>query len=251
MRGLTDDISYLARHIAKEVGTIVGRPPAVTQKPRACAVGLSVAPASGAQRDGRRASWGAVGSFVTLAWEAALKAIDASPELVNQAVPPYGTPLYVTVGHLALKFDGSTINDTREHDLMRVVRALYARGARFSPEERRDLRRPWLLTLALHEGPITTADENPLVWRILTRTRNGATLFSLRDEEGPLLNKRTALHGTPLYAALLQVAPDLYPTLIRAGARLSASEESNPAVAAAFARACAQGPELRCLLQKE
>jgi len=104
--------------------------------------------------------------------------------------------------------------------------------------------------MAMHDGPINTASENPLVWRILTRRRDGVTLFRLRKDEMPLLNQNTELHGTPLYTALLQDAPDLFPELINAGARLSAEEERDPAAQAALARVFEHDLELRTKYEK-
>lgn len=73
---------------------------------------------------------------------------------------------------------------------MNVVRFLVARGAHFGPGETADLRNRWLLRRAMYDGPITTESENPLVWRILTRTRDGVTLFSMQPGEMPLLRTR-------------------------------------------------------------
>jgi hypothetical protein len=42
------------------------------------------------------------------------------------------------------------------------------------------------------------------------------------------------LHGTPLYAALLDNAADACSVIIKAGGRLSADEERDPAEAAAL-----------------
>lgn len=178
--------------------------------------------------------------------EPALAALEENPTLVNVAVPPYGTPLYVTVSSLSFRHDGTPQgNPGMQLDLVRLVRALHARGARLAPEEQLDLRRTWLLRLALHDGPITTAEENPLVWRLVTRRRDGVTLFELEEGEVPLLNRATRLHGTPLYAALLQEGFDAYPVLVNAGARLSDRETSDPAAAAALVRLFERFPELR------
>jgi hypothetical protein len=181
----------------------------------------------------------------------ALRAIESSPAMINIAVAPYGTPLKVALNNLSIQFDGSAItNPAHQEDLFRVVRALVAAGAQLAADEKDDLRLSWRLKRALHEGPIDTADENRLVWRILTRKRDGVTLFSLQRDEMPLLNKSTSLHGTPLYAALLQDGPDATEELIKAGARLSPDEERDPAAAAALSRTFERSPELRRVYQK-
>jgi hypothetical protein len=178
--------------------------------------------------------------------EQAIRAIEENPAQVNIPVPPQGTPLKVAVENLMFNFDGSPIGDgRRQEDLMRVVRALVAHGAYFGQDERNDLKRAWLLRRALHEGPITTASENPLVWRILTRKRDGTTLFKLRKDEIPLLDTSTQLHGTPLYAALLQDGPDAYRELIEAGARLSPEEQRDTAAAGSLARVFEHDEDLR------
>lgn len=178
--------------------------------------------------------------------ERALRAIEAHPSLVNVGVAPYGSPLKVAVEDLSMGLDGvPTAYIPRQMELMKVVRALVAHGAHFAPGETSNLRDQWLLRRALYDGPFTTASENPLVWRILTRKRDGVTPFSLHPEEKPLLNKSTLLHGTPLYAALLQDAPDAITEVIKAGGRLSAEEERDPAAAAALEPVLARDLDLR------
>ena len=179
--------------------------------------------------------------------ELALRAIDAHPSMVNVAVPPYGSPLKVAVENLSMNLDG-TANSylPRQQELMDVVRALVAHGAHFAPDETTNLRLQWLLHLATtYDRPINTANENPLVWRILTRRRDGVTLFTVHQDELPLLNRPTALHGTPLYAALLQDAPDAYTAIIKAGGRLSSDEERDPAAAAALEKVLARDFDLK------
>jgi hypothetical protein len=60
-----------------------------------------------------------------------------------------------------------------------------------------------------------------------------------------LINRPTRLHGTPLYAALLTNGFYILPELVKAGARLSAEEERDPAAAKALAQMFEQRPELR------
>jgi hypothetical protein len=79
----------------------------------------------------------------------------------------------------------------------------------------------------------------------VTRKLDGTTLFSLRQEEFALLNKSTTLHGTPLYAALVQDAPDACLELVRARAHLSPEEQSDPAVKAALMRISERDLEFR------
>jgi hypothetical protein len=182
--------------------------------------------------------------------EQVLQAVAENPGLVNTPVAPYGTPLKVAVTGLSINSSGTPNGDIRrQEDMMRVVRALVAQGARFGPDEGRDLRHQWLLKRALHEGPVTTATENPLVWRILTRQR-GRELFTIRTEEIPFLNQGTQLHGTPLYAALLADAPDVFRELINAGARLSEDEEREPAAAASLEKMFERAPELRIVYRR-
>jgi hypothetical protein len=89
------------------------------------------------------------------------------------------------------------------------------------------------------------------VWRIVTHDRgnskpfnpftdpiperhDGPVPFVLKEDEVPLLNAGTRLHGTPLYAALLDDARDVCGVIINAGGRLSSEEEHDPAAAAAL-----------------
>lgn len=176
----------------------------------------------------------------------AIKAIEANTKFVNVAVPPYGTPLKLAVENLSMKTDGSFIGDgQRQRDLLRVVKALVAHGARYSEAESKDLKQQWRLRRALYAGPVNTESENPLVWRLLTRKRDGVTLFSLHQDEIPMLNQSTTLHGTPLYAALLGDEPDAYPDLIKAGAHLSVDEGRDPAARAALNHVLEHDSELR------
>jgi hypothetical protein len=176
----------------------------------------------------------------------ALHEINAGPGRVNVAAPPYGTPLNVAVSELAFAFaDSPLANTPYQHDVTRLVRALVTHGAHLSDAEKTDLPTQWKLKRALYDGPITTATENPLVWRILTRQRDGMTLFTLHPDEIPLLNQPTKLHGTPLYAALLEDGPDAWTALIKAGAHLSPEEESDPAASASLQHILSNDLELQ------
>lgn len=172
--------------------------------------------------------------------EEALKAIDAQPAMVNVEVAPYGTPLQTAVLNMAANLDGTMGNDTREkpehqQNMIRIVRSLVSHGARLNAAERSDLGRSWQLRRAMFDGPITTANENPLVWKILKRDRQNESLFKVTADELPWINKPTRLHGTPMYATLLSGGFYIYPELIKAGARLSPEEERDPAAAKALA----------------
>ncbi len=164
----------------------------------------------------------------------ALKAIAEKPAQVNIPVPPYGTPLKVALENLTLRYDGS-LGDHQE--LIAIVRALIAQGAKLAENERVDLRLQWFLRRLSQQGPVTTESENPLVWTIVTREPDGLSLFKLKKVEIPLLNTPTVLHGTPLYAALLIQGPDVIRELIETGAKLSSTEENDPAAIAALAQA--------------
>src|SRR5262249_21677502 len=130
----------------------------------------------------------------------ALSAIEkADAKQLSDPAPVYGTPLNTALWNMRYGFDG-TPRDGMQQNQIRIVRALTARGAQLSDDER-DLKFAWLLKFALHEGPITTSRENPLVWRIVKRELSRDSL-ELRPEEISLLNVPTSLHGTPLYAAL-------------------------------------------------
>ena len=170
--------------------------------------------------------------------------IDAHPELVNVSDPVYRSRLNVAVGDLSIKVDGTISGDVqRQSDQLRLVRALAARGGHFNSEEAADLHKTWKLRRALWDGPVTTAVENPLVWRIVTHggdprpfraltdkwppVGNGSLPFDLKEEDLALLNRPTRLHGTPLYASLLDNAFDVSVVLIKAGGRLSAGEEQD------------------------
>jgi hypothetical protein len=176
----------------------------------------------------------------------AIREIDANPERVNIAAPPYGTPLNVAVFELAFAYTDSPVAHTPyQQDATRLVRALVAHGAHFNEAEKIDLRAQWKLKRALYDGPINTATENPLVWRILTRKRDGMTLFKLQPDELPLLNQPTKLHGTPLYAAMLEDGPDAITELIKAGGHLSPEEEHDPAASATLQRILSNDSELQ------
>jgi hypothetical protein len=184
--------------------------------------------------------------------EKALRAIDVNPDLVNASIPGRGSPLNVALMSLVIGVDGTIHGDSqRQQDRIRLVRALVAHGAHLSADEAQDLYKTWVLRRALLDGPITTRSENPLVWRIVTHERadskpfnaltdplpprrDGPAAFRLKTDEMPLVNRGTRLHGTPLYAALLDNAADVCSVIIRAGGSLSAEEERDPAAAAAL-----------------
>jgi hypothetical protein len=195
--------------------------------------------------------------------EKALHEIDANPTLVNRSVPGHGTPLNVALGNLSISLDGTINGDRqRQHDRIRLVRALVAHGGHLNSNEATDLRKTWALRRALYDGPVTTRSENPLVWRIVTHDRgdskpfnpltdklpprrDGPAAFSLKVDEMPLLNRSTRLHGTPLYAALLEDARDACSVIIKAGGRLSADEERDPAASAALQSVFERDRDLR------
>ncbi len=159
----------------------------------------------------------------------------ASATKLNDAAPPYGTPMRAAVSQLQYRFDGSA-EDSRQHDLERIVRALAAGGAHLNDVESKDLDLAWRQRRALFDGPITTRTENPLVWRLLeiadpqgAYVRDGKQ-FELHPDDRPLLNLSTRLHGTPLYTAVRFRDARLAQDLVRAGAGLSAEEASQPGV---------------------
>jgi hypothetical protein len=135
--------------------------------------------------------------------------VEAAPKTVqgvNVSVPGLGTPLKVALRNLKYNFDG-TPYDGKQEGLRRIVVALLSRGAALTPEETEDWDNVWLLRRATFEGPITTRQENPLVWRLLEMAdprgryiRDGKE-FDLTPADFPLLNIPTRLHGTPLYLA--------------------------------------------------
>jgi len=200
--------------------------------------------------------------------EKALHDIDANPMLVNVSDPGHGSPLNVAVGNLTVSLDGTITGDLhRQQDRIRLVRALVARGGHLNVNEATDLRKTWVLRRALYDGPVTTASENPLVWRIVTHDRgdskpfnpltdklpprrDGPAPFALKEDEIPLLNRPTRLHGTPLYAALLDNARDACSVIIQAGGRLSAEEVRDAAAAAALQGVFERDPDLRVAYAK-
>jgi hypothetical protein len=162
---------------------------------------------------------------------------------------------------------GSLLNAALDDGDVRQVRALVARSEHLNADESTDLRTTWKLRRALYDGPVNTAAENPLVWRIvshdrgnskpfnpltdkLPERRDGPAPFLLKDDEIPLLNRPTKVHGTPLYAALVDRAPDVCTVIIKAGGRLSAEEERDPAAAAALQSLFEREPELRVAYSK-
>ena len=195
--------------------------------------------------------------------EKALHDIDANPTLVNLSIYPRGSPLNVALGGLSVSLDGTINGDRhRQQDRIRLVRALVAHGAHLSAEEATDLRKTWKLRRVTNDGPVTTATENPLVWRIVTHNRGESKPFDplkdpipsrsdvpepfvLKESEIALLNRTTRFHGTPLYAALLDDATGTCIVLIKAGARLSAEEERDAEASAALHRVLQGDPALR------
>jgi hypothetical protein len=174
----------------------------------------------------------------------ALKTIAESPD-VNTAAPEYGTPLVTALRNLCYSFDGTPC-DAHQKELAKPVRALLERGAQLSPSEQADQMNAWLLKLALFDGPVTTREDNPLLWRILKRTDSSEPL-GLRDEERQYLNQATRLHGTPLWMAMLQSGNAFAAQLVEAGARLSQEEEREPAGRAALGRLFRDSPGLRAV----
>jgi hypothetical protein len=199
--------------------------------------------------------------------EEALHDIDANPTLVNVSTPVDGSPLNVALGKLSISLDGTINGDIqRQRDRIRLVRALVAHGGHLTADEATDLRKTWALRRALYDGPVRTATESPLVWRIVTHDRGDSIPFNpftdklpprrdgparfllsflLKEDEVPILNRATRLHGTPLYAALLDNAIDTCSVTINAGGRLSAEEEHDPAATAALQDVFEREPDLR------
>jgi hypothetical protein len=194
-----------------------------------------------------------------------LRQVDSNRNLINVSVTSYGTPLALALRDLPIKLDGAI---TGRQDGITLVRGLVARGAHLSPEEAQDLHKSWLLRRALHDGPVRTAEENPLVWRIVTHDRGSEPKpfnpltdqlpprsdtpppFILRSSDHALLNRATDLHGTPLYAALLDNAPDVCAVIVTAGGRLSATEERDPGAAAALRNLLDRDPDLKSAYDK-
>ncbi|HUA57479.1 MAG TPA: hypothetical protein VML19_01920 [Verrucomicrobiae bacterium] len=209
-----------------------------------------------------------LGTTPAVAVEKALREIDANPELLNQSIPVRGTPLNVALANLDISLTGNINGDAeRQGDLMRLVREHVGRGAHLDHEESTDIRKTWLLRRAFYDGPVTTSSENPLVWRIVTHDRSPSrpwnplteplpprqetpSQFMVRDFEIPLLNRPTRLHGTPLYAALLDHAPDVCGVLIRDGGHLSAEEHRDGAATAALQALFERDPALRAAYTK-
>jgi hypothetical protein len=195
--------------------------------------------------------------------ERTLHDIDANPARVNVSIYPRGSPLNVAVGCLSISLDGTIGGDrARQQERIRIIRALVSHGAHLTSEEATDLVRSWNLRRALYEGPVTTASENPLVWRIVTYNRgdsrpfdpfrdpipsrqDGRQPFALRSGEVALLNRTTRVHGTPLYAALLANTRDACGVIIKAGGRLSTEEERIPAASAALQIVLQSSADLR------
>jgi hypothetical protein len=187
---------------------------------------------------------------------------------VNVSVPVRGSPLNVAIGSLSISLDGTINGDSRrQQDRIRLVRALVAHGGHLNAVEATDLRKTFALRRAMYDGPVTTRSENPLVWRIVTHDRgdskpfnpltdklpprrDGSAPFNLKEDEMPLLNRSTRLHGTPLYAALLDNARDACNAIIKAGGRLSADEQRDPAASAALQGVFERDPDLRAFYSK-
>lgn len=193
-----------------------------------------------------------------------LREIDRHANLINATVPTYGSPLEVALRNFSVSLDGTVVG---QQDRIMLIRGLIARGARLSDEEAADLHASWLVRRAVFDGPVETAEENPLVWRIVTHKRGrskpfnpltdtlprdagGRPPFSLARDEMPLLNRPTRLHGTPLYAALLDHADEVCAVIVNSGGRLSQIEERDAAAAFALQRLFERVPGLRAAYTK-
>jgi hypothetical protein len=197
------------------------------------------------------------------ALQKALQNIEANPTLVNVRVPGHGTPLNAALNSFIVTIEGTITGDPqRRQDRIQLIRALVEHGAQLSKEESTDLHKTWLLRRALLDRPVTTATENPLVWRIVRHDRGDSkpwnplteplpprndtpVPFIIRTSETELVNRTTRLHGTPLYAALLDNAPDVCAVLIKAGGRLSPEEEHDPGAASALRALFEHTPDLQ------
>jgi hypothetical protein len=192
----------------------------------------------------------------------AIHEIESNPKLMNVSVAQYGSPVNVALRDLAISIDGKISGDNANHDRARILRALIAHGAHLGAAEAADLHKSFALRRALLEGPVTTESENPLVWRIVTHERadnkpfdpltghlpsrdGGPAPFELKAGEIALVNRSTRLHGTPLYAALLDGNPNSCRAVIAAGGRLSANEAHDPAASAALQTLFDRDPDSR------
>lgn len=200
--------------------------------------------------------------------ERALREIDGNPALINVRVPVHGSPLNVVLSSLSIGVDGSIHGDLqRQQERIRLVRVLVEHGAHLAAGEATDLRKSWLLRRALYDGPVTTASENSLVWRIVTHRQtepkpfnpltdklppriDSPARFQLKEDERRVLNTVTQLHGTPLYAALLDNAKETCRVIIEEGGRLSPEEEHDTAAAAALQTIFDSDPDLRAAYNK-
>ncbi len=195
-----------------------------------------------------------------------LQEIEKNPKLMNVSVAPYGSPVNVALRDLSIRIDGKITGDNAGQDRVRIVRVLVAHGAHLDSAEAADLHKSWALRRALLEGPVTTASENPLVWSIVTHERadakpfdpltghlpshdGGPAPFELKPSDIALVNRATRLHGTPLYAALLDNNPNACRAIIVAGGRLSADEQRDPAAAAALQGLFDRDPDSRAAYQ--
>lgn len=197
------------------------------------------------------------------ALQKALQNLEANPTLVNVSVPGHGTPLNAVVSNFSVTIAGTITGDPqRRDDRIQLIRALVEHGAQLSKEEATDLQKTWRVRRALFDRPVTTATENPLVWRIVRHDRGDSkpwnplteplpprndtpAPFVIRPSETELVNRPTRLHGTPLYAALLDNAPDVSTVIIKAGGRLSQEEEHDPGASSALNALFEHTPELR------
>lgn len=192
------------------------------------------------------------------ALQTALQNIDTNSGLVNVSVPGHGTPLNAALNSFIVTIEGTITGDPQRKQL---IRALVEHGAQLSKEEATDLHKTWLVRRAMFEGPVTTATENHLVWRIVRHDRGDSkpwnplteplpprsdtpVPFVIRPSEGELVNRATRLHGTPLYAALLDNAPDVCAVIIKAGGRLSPEEDHDPGASSALRSLFEHTPDL-------
>ena len=197
------------------------------------------------------------------ALERALHLIDDNASLVNVSVPGHGSPLNAVLNNFSVTIEGTITGDPqRQQDRVQLIRALVEHGAHLTAEEATDLHKTWLVRRALFDRPVTTATENPLVWRIVRHDRGDSkpwnplteplpprndspVPFVVRPSETELLNRATRLHGTPLYAALLDNAPDVCAVIIKGGGRLAPEEAHDPGASSALRALFEHTPDLR------
>jgi hypothetical protein len=173
----------------------------------------------------------------------------ADPAMLSKPVATYGTPLRLVLraSQLSSFFEPEK---TRPH-MLDAARLLLARGATLAPQEvQEDAVEVWMADALRRQVPLpdpVAAQENPLVWRLMTVAPNDHSSMAMEifEADDRLLNTPTRTYGTPLRAALLRGFTDRAGDVIYNGGVLSAAERDVASLARQVDRLLESRPDLR------